>query len=63
MAETKSLKRTIQDLEPGQSLVLGPGQREQTARSYCSDLSFTFLRVYNVNRNRATRQVTVTRVQ
>jgi len=63
MAETKSLKRTIQDLQPGESLVLGPGQREQTARSYCSDLAFTYLRRYRVNRNKATRQVTVTRMQ
>lgn len=63
MAQTKSLKRTIQDLQPGESLVLGPGQREQTARTYCSDLAFTYLRRYSVNRNRETRIVTVTRTQ
>ena len=52
----------MKDLQPGDSLVLTPSQKEQTARSYASDLGFLLMRRYTVSRNRQTRSITVTRV-
>lgn len=63
MTPQPSLKQAMKDLQPGESLVLTPSQKEQTARSYASDLGFTYLRRYSVSRNRQTRSITVTRVQ
>lgn len=63
MTTQPSLKQAMMALEPGQSLELTPEQKEQTARSYASDLGFTYLRRYSVSRNRQTRSITVTRVQ
>lgn len=63
MAPQPSLKSAMIALQPGESLVLTPSQKEQTARSYASDLGFMLMRTYKVNRNRQTRSVTVTRVQ
>lgn len=63
MADQPSLKQAMMALEPGESLQLTPEQKEQTARSYASDLGFTYLRRYTVNRNRQTRSITVTRTQ
>lgn len=53
----------MKDLQPGESMVLTPSQKEQTARSYASNLGFTYLRRYSVSRDRQTRSITVTRVQ
>ena len=53
----------MKDLQPGDSLVLTPHQKEQTARSYASDLGFLLMRRYTVSRNRQTRSITVTRLQ
>ena len=58
-----SLKQAMKDLQPGDSLVLTPHQKEQTARSYASDLGFMLMRRYTVSRNRQTRSITVTRLQ
>ena len=63
MTTQPSLKQAMMALEPVQSLELTPEQKEQTARSYASDLGFTYLRRYSVSRNRQTRSITVTRVQ
>ena len=59
MTNTPSLKQAMKDLQPGDSLV----QKEQTARSYASDLGFMLMRRYSVSRNRQTRSITVTRLQ
>ena len=61
MTLSESFKQAIRGLEPGESLTLLPGQKERTARTYASELGYELLRTYNVNRNRATRTVTVTR--
>ena len=63
MANEKSFKSCIRDLEPGQELELAPGQKEATARSYCSALAFLRLRRYTVSRDRNTRTVPVKRLQ
>ena len=63
MTTQSSLKQAMKDLLPGESLVLTPHQKEQTARSYASDLGFLLIRRYTVSRNRQTRSITVTRLQ
>ena len=63
MTTQPSLKQAMEDLQPGDSLVLTPHQKEQTARSYASDLGFLLMRRYTVSRNRQTRSITVTRLQ
>lgn len=63
MTPKPSLKQAMKDLHPGDSLVLAPHQKEQTARSYASDLGFLLMRRYTVSRNRQTRSITVTRLQ
>ena len=63
MTTQPSLKQAMKDLQPGGSLVLTPHQKEQTARSYASDLGFLLMRRYTVSRNRQTRSITVTRLQ
>ena len=63
MTTPPSLKQAMKDLQPGDSLVLTPYQKEQTARSYASDLGFLLMRRYTVSRNRQTRCITVTRLQ
>lgn len=63
MTPKPSLKQAMKDLQPGASLVLSPCQKEQTARSYASDLGFLLMRRYTVSRNRQTRSITVTRLQ
>lgn len=63
MTPKPSLKQAMKDLQPGDSLVLTPQQKEQTARSYASDLGFLLMRRYTVSRNRQTRSITVTRLQ
>lgn len=63
MTHQPSLKQAMKDLQPGENLVLTPSQKEQTARTYASDLGFIYLRRYSVSRDRQTRSITVTRVQ
>lgn len=63
MTPKPSLKQAMKDLQPGDSLVLTSSQKEQTARSYASDLGFLLMRRYTVSRNRQTRSITVTRLQ
>ena len=63
MTPQLSLKQAMKDLQPGESLVLTPSQKEQTARTYASDLCFIYLRRYSVSRDRQTRSITVTRLQ
>ncbi len=63
MTTQTPLKQAMRALEPGKSLELTADQKEQTARSYASDLGYELMRIYTVNRNRATRKVVVTRVQ
>ena len=63
MTPQPSLKQAMKDLQPGDSLVLTPSQKEQTARSCASDLGFMLMRRYSVSRNRQTRSITVTRLQ
>ena len=63
MTTQPSLKQAMKDLQPGDSLVLTSHQKEQTARSYASDLGFLLMRRYTVSRNRQTRSITVTRLQ